>query len=92
MKIQWYDKHKKKLMALGRNGFMWCNGLDIDTYALSKYYKEQEEIKSSKIPPFIAIRPINSKEHTGRCYIEIPMYKLPQLIIVLEEIYKEWAS
>ena len=65
---------------LGRNGTFKCSGVSVDQY------------DSIQDRPFIEIKPVTSKDVTGRSFIQIPMSHLGEFIKALTEIETEWMD
>lgn len=66
--IKWREK---ETLALGRNGYMRCLGVEIYEHSSSGNCLE--------------ISPINSKDNVGRCHIGIPLEDVEMFCWVLQE-------
>lgn len=64
-------KEKKSVLSLGRNGYVWTNGLGIE-----------KDYTGNKIE----IIPINSREDLSSCFISVPTEHVQQLIEALEKL------
>ncbi len=75
-----FDGYHSKF--LGRNGSFKCSGLSLGQFE-SPFEGER---------PFIEIRPITSKGQPGKCFIEVPISHMRELINALTEIETEWID
>lgn len=72
---------KNRTTALGRNGTSICIGLDV--YPSSRINVNNVQFR------VVELAPINSYGYTTRCYIEIDMEAIPELIKHLQYFYDE---
>lgn len=63
------------VFALGRNGTMYCKGLEIITWQKNPFMDNS-----------IRIYPLNTKGSCSSCYIDIPRSEIPNLIIELQKL------
>ncbi len=72
-------KFKNKTTALGRNGISFCVGLDLFSYSRIN--------KDNRAYQVVELSPINSQGNVTKCYIEIDMEAVPELIKQLQSLY-----